>query len=169
MSPCLPPLSHFPSLPAVLVWYGRGGGGWGRPILEGSFNPSSLPSLSPPTRIPSSKSHHVLASVFPAALQEDKEEWHCVPCNTHPAKFTSSFTYILFSYSRSLLLSCLLFFICFPTFSLLWWATRSLIKCITLQCQCVYLCTLYAIVCPVVEVYSAVLRGHMNTQRQMEK
>ncbi len=116
-------------------------------------------SLSPPTRIPSSESHYVLASVFPVELQEDEGERHCVPCNTHPAKFTpssplSSFTHILplslfylFSSSYSLLPSCLFlsfylsFFLCRFFLHSLCYCSRSHKVHITLQQHCVFVCT----------------------------
>ena len=35
-------------------------------------HPTSIPSSSPPIRVPSSESHHALVSVFPVELQEDE-------------------------------------------------------------------------------------------------
>ena len=146
-----------------------------RPTNSGGFH-LLPPSLSPPSRIPSSESHHALASMFPVELQEDEGERHCVPCNTHPAKFTPSpppspppptsfplFTYTFFPTSYSLLL--LIVFISaflsvtFPKFSLLF-----TFKCILLSVHlCVYTAS-HGVSCigsPLRFAHSAVLRAQM--------
>lgn len=167
-----------------------GGGGWGWPILEGSFSsylhPSPLPSLSPSTRVPSSESHPVLASVFPVELQEDKGKRHCVPMlhtHTHtqpsssPPPF-SSFTHILPLFlltSPTLLLSSFSvastfsspfpFFLSItsPMFSVLWLQLSEVH--INLQCVSVFVCVYticHSVSCigsPLWFAHSAVLRA----------
>lgn len=162
LSPCLPSPPHFPAPPAALIWYWRGGRRrrrrWRmRPTNSGGFllvlasiRPS-LPSLPPPTRIPSSESHHALASVFAVELQEDEGERRCVPsCNKRQAKFIpsppstplspsflfTSFTFFHFTFTHPstilLYLRASLFLYSLCCYS------RSHKVHITVQIQCVY-------------------------------
>ena len=73
-------------------------------------HPTSIPSSSPPTRVPSSESHHALVSVFPVELQEDGGESDTAPRVTHthpsssPPPFSSSSSSILPLFPSSLTL-----------------------------------------------------------------